>query len=37
MVNASAAVNMAKTYTAGQFGAFVDTGVVSSGHSTFLF
>ena len=31
MVNASAAVNMARTYTAGQFGAFVDTGVISSG------
>jgi subtilisin family serine protease len=30
-VNASAAVNMARTYTAGQFGAFVDTGVISSG------
>jgi len=31
MVDASAAVNMAKTYTLGQLGTFVDTGVLSSG------
>jgi subtilisin family serine protease len=30
MVNASTAVNMARTYTLGQLGAFVDTGVLSS-------
>jgi len=30
-VDAWAAVNMAKTYTLGQLGAFVDTGVLSSG------
>lgn len=30
MVDASAAVNMAKTYTAGQLGAFVNTGFISS-------
>ncbi len=31
MVDASAAVNMARTYTAGQLGTFVDTGFISSG------
>jgi len=31
LVNASAAVNMARTYTAGQLGAFVNTGFISSG------
>jgi len=31
MVDASAAVTMAKTFTANQFGAFANTGVISSG------
>jgi subtilisin family serine protease/subtilisin-like proprotein convertase family protein len=31
LVDASAAVNMARTFTANQFGAFANTGVISSG------